>query len=230
VLDVSCGEGYGSALLAGVATSVLGVDIAAEAIAHAHDAYAERANLRFAQGSAAALPLADASVDVAVSFETIEHLPAADQPRMLAELARVLRPDGLLVLSAPNPVEYSQARNHRNPFHLHELSRDEPDAMLAGSFRRAVVSAAPLLRLGAVDEAPGRPASMPGRGCNRVAAARPDAVFSSSRRRDGGALPEGGRRCRCFPGCGRVRAACASTRARPTCCVSTRCSRTRRGA
>lgn len=133
-LDVSCGEGYGSALLAGVAASVTGVDIAAEAVAHASGAYAGRANLRFVQGSAAALPLADASVDVAVSFETIEHLPAADQPRMLAELARVLDPGGLLVLSAPNPVEYSQARNHRNPFHLHEPSREELDAMLAAAF------------------------------------------------------------------------------------------------
>ncbi len=134
VLDVACGEGYGSALLAGVAASVVGVDIAESAVAHARVAYAQRANLRFEHGSAAAMPIADGTVDVVVSFETIEHLPQADQPRMAAEVARVLAPDGILILSAPNPVEYSQARNYVNPFHLHEPTRAELDALLAGAF------------------------------------------------------------------------------------------------
>ena len=134
VLDVSCGEGYGSALLAGVAAHVTGVDVAPEAVAHACAAYGGRANLRFVRASAAALPLADASVDVAVSFETIEHLPRVLQPRMLAELARVLTPTGVLVLSAPDPVEYSQARGYRNPHHLHEPPREELDALLAAHF------------------------------------------------------------------------------------------------
>jgi len=97
VLDVACGEGYGSALLAGVAGSVTGIDIDAAAVAHARQRYAALANVSFAEGSAATLPLPDASVDVVVSFETIEHLPRADQPRMLAEIARVLTEDGVLV-------------------------------------------------------------------------------------------------------------------------------------
>ena len=134
VLDVACGEGYGSALLSEVAAQVTGVDIAEGAVAHARTSYATHRNLRFEHGSATALPLADASVDAVVSFETIEHLPGADQPRMLAEIARVLTADGILVLSAPNPVEYSQARNYRNPFHLHEPTRDELEALLAPMF------------------------------------------------------------------------------------------------
>jgi SAM-dependent methyltransferase len=134
VLDVACGEGYGSALLAGVASSVTGVDIDATAIAHAHASYAALANVRFEEGSAASLPLPDASVDAVVSFETIEHLPRADQPRMLAEISRVLTQDGMLLLSAPNPVEYSSARNYRNPFHLHEPDRAELGALLEHAF------------------------------------------------------------------------------------------------
>jgi SAM-dependent methyltransferase len=134
VLDVACGEGYGSALLAGFAVDVVGVDIDADAIAHARGQYGSLANLRFAQGFATALPLPDASVDAVVSFETIEHLPAADQPRMLAEIARVLTPNGMLLLSAPNPVEYSQARDYRNPFHMHEPDRAELEALLDVSF------------------------------------------------------------------------------------------------
>mgnify|MGYP001474839898 CR=1 FL=1 len=134
VLDVACGEGYGSALLAAGAAEVVGVDIAEEAVAHARATYAAMTNLRYEAGSAAALPLADASVEAVVSFETIEHLAREDQPRMVAEIARVLAPDGILVISAPNPVEYSQARHYRNPFHSHEPPRDELRELLAWHF------------------------------------------------------------------------------------------------
>jgi len=133
-LDVACGEGYGSALLASVAASVVGVDVAGDVVAHASERYRDRHNLRFEVGSAAKLPLADASVDAVVSFETIEHLTRDDQPRMIAEIARVLTADGVLVLSAPNPVEYSRKRAYHNPFHLHEPAREEIDAMLAHWF------------------------------------------------------------------------------------------------
>ena len=134
VLDVACGEGYGSALLAEAARAVTGMDIDAGAVVHATARYAAIANVRFEVGSAAALPLPDASVDAVVSFETIEHLPRAEQPRMLAEMARVLTGDGVLVMSAPNPVEYSTARDYRNPFHQHEPDRAELDALLGSAF------------------------------------------------------------------------------------------------
>ena len=74
VLDVASGEGYGSAMLAGRARSVRGVDISQDAVGHARERYAGVANLQYLQGSAAAIPLPDDSVDVVVSFETIEHL------------------------------------------------------------------------------------------------------------------------------------------------------------
>ena len=134
VLDVACGEGYGSALLARTARVVTGIDIAAEAIAHAREHYRDRGNVEFLQGSATSLALPDASVDLVVSFETLEHLPRTDQPRMLAEFARVLADDGLLLLSAPNPVEYSIARNYCNPYHLYEPTREELEAQLAPLF------------------------------------------------------------------------------------------------
>jgi ubiquinone/menaquinone biosynthesis C-methylase UbiE len=133
-LDVACGEGYGSALLASAAASVVGVDVAPDVIAHASGRYRDRANLRFEVGSAAKLSLADGSVQAVVSFETIEHLPREEQPRMIAEIARVLTQDGVLILSAPNPVEYSQKRGYRNPFHLHEPTRGEIDGLLAQWF------------------------------------------------------------------------------------------------
>ena len=123
VLDAACGEGYGAALLGEVAASVVGVDIDADAIAQASSRYALPGRVSFVEGSCTSLAFPDASFDLVVSFETIEHLTSADQPRMLDEFARVLKRDGLLVVSSPNKRLYSDARNYVNEFHLHELYR-----------------------------------------------------------------------------------------------------------
>jgi SAM-dependent methyltransferase len=132
VLDVACGEGYGTALLAQVAARATGIDLSQEAIAHARRAYAGMPNLQFARASCTGLPLADGSVDLAVSFETIEHIEA--QARFLDELARVLKPGGLLLLSCPNKVEYSDKRDHVNAFHVRELYREELAELVAARF------------------------------------------------------------------------------------------------
>lgn len=132
VLDAACGEGYGSALLAPVATSVTGIDLDVATIEHARTRYRDVANLEFRQGSVTALDLDDASIDVIVSFETIEHLTA--QEDMLAEFGRVLAPDGLLVISSPDRDNYNAGEAEPNPFHLRELSRVEFEALLRARF------------------------------------------------------------------------------------------------
>ena len=132
VLDIACGEGYGSAMLARRARSVKGVDIASDAVAHASATYQDIHGLEFMQGNAAEIPLGDNSVDVVVSFETIEH---HDRHReMLSEIRRVLRPDGLLVISSPNRVVYSELAGHHNEFHVKELDFAEFDAVLQEQF------------------------------------------------------------------------------------------------
>ena len=146
VLDAACGEGYGTALLAEVAAEAIGVDIDAPTVARARAAYADRPRVRFETGAVTALPLGDGTVDLVVSFETIEHLPASDQPAMLAEFARVLAPGGVLVLSSPNRRRYSDERSYANPFHLHELYRDELARLLDAGFpARLWLHQAPLL-------------------------------------------------------------------------------------
>jgi SAM-dependent methyltransferase len=135
VLDVACGEGYGSALLAHHAAHVTGVDVSAVAIEHATSAYADLANARFVCADCTRMPLADASIDVAVSFETIEHIAA--QEAFLAELARVLKPDGILVLSCPNKLEYSDRRGFANAFHVKELYREELARLVGVNFPEA---------------------------------------------------------------------------------------------
>lgn len=134
VLDLACGEGYGSALLAARAADVIGIDISQEAVEHARRTYGSLPKLSFAQGDATALPLSDSSVDVVVSFETIEHHAQHDE--MMREFARVLRLDGILVLSSPNKAVYSDEAGFVNDFHVKELYFDELDALTRRHFRR----------------------------------------------------------------------------------------------
>jgi len=134
VLDAACGEGYGTAYLSDIAAAVVGLDLDGATIVHASARYASCPRARFVQSSCTTLPFADACFDVVVSFETVEHLEAADQVRMLAEFARVLTPSGLLVISSPNKRLYSDARGYVNEFHRHELYRDGFADLLAAHF------------------------------------------------------------------------------------------------
>jgi GT2 family glycosyltransferase/ubiquinone/menaquinone biosynthesis C-methylase UbiE/glycosyltransferase involved in cell wall biosynthesis len=131
VADVACGEGYGSAMLAATAAHVVGVDLSHETIRHASARYRAAGNVHFAVGRAEQLPLATASIDVVVSFETIEHL--SNQDACLDEFVRVLAPGGQLILSSPEASVYSHAMAV-NPFHVRELTRDELAALLERRF------------------------------------------------------------------------------------------------
>ena len=136
VLDIACGEGYGSAALAQTASSVVGVDIAEDAIAHATARYTAD-NLRFAQGSLTAIPAADAAFDLVVCFETLEHV--RDQELAIQEMRRVLRPEGLLIVSTPNRDAKDGALHEQNLYHSRELSEAEFRSMLAPSFAHVSV-------------------------------------------------------------------------------------------
>jgi SAM-dependent methyltransferase len=131
VLDIASGEGYGSNLLASVAESVKGVDISEEAVTHARRKYG-RPNLEYLRGSADAVPLPDASVETVISFETIEHHDR--HAEMLSEIKRVLRPGGVLVISSPDRLNYTDATGVSNPFHVRELYREEFHALLRAHF------------------------------------------------------------------------------------------------
>lgn len=131
VLDLACGEGYGSNLMAKDARSVTGVDISGKIIKHATKKY-KRSNLTFHQGNAIATGISDNSFDVVISFETIEHL--SEQEQMIAEIQRLLRPEGILVISSPNRAVYNQEISEENHFHVKELDFQEFDALLKPHF------------------------------------------------------------------------------------------------
>lgn len=131
VLDAASGEGYGASLLAGKAASVVGVDVSPEATAHATAKYASK-KLRFVTASVAQMPLPDASFDVIVSFETIEHM--TEHEAFMREIDRLLAPGGLLIISSPNRPEYSEKTGYRNEFHVKELDRNELRTLLGRHF------------------------------------------------------------------------------------------------
>lgn len=138
VLDIASGEGYGAALLAQVARFVVGVELNAASVAHAKKSYSHQ-NLHFLQGDARRFPLPAASIDVVVSFETLEHF--AEQETFLREVKRVLKPDGVLLISTPDRDVYSPADTPANPYHIRELTRGEFQALLGEAFSEVSIYA-----------------------------------------------------------------------------------------
>lgn len=126
VLEAGSGEGYGASMLARHATSVVCVDYDQSAVEHTRARYPE---LTVHQGNLIDLPLDDASVDMVVNFQVIEHL--WDQPLFIRECARVLRPGGRLLISTPNRITFSPGRDTPlNPFHTRELNAMELTELL----------------------------------------------------------------------------------------------------
>ncbi|OBJ34951.1 class I SAM-dependent methyltransferase [Mycobacterium colombiense] len=137
VLEAGCGEGYGADLIAGVARRVIAVDYDEAAVAHVRRRYPR---VDVMQANLAQLPLPDASVDIVVNFQVIEHL--WDQTQFVVECARVLRPSGLLLMSTPNRITFSPGRDTPiNPFHTRELNAAELTQLLIdGGFTDVSVS------------------------------------------------------------------------------------------
>lgn len=138
VLDIGCGTGYGTDVLRQTAASVIGLDYASGALDYARINYPTS---KWIRGSADALPFANNSFDLAVSFEVIEHL--LDHQALLREAARVVNPNGVFIVSTPNTVFYAEARQTSgpNPFHQHEFTLDEFRHALAAHFSNVAVLA-----------------------------------------------------------------------------------------
>lgn len=131
VVDIACGEGYGSKILSEKAQKVSGFDIDQEAINHAKISYTEP-NLFFSHGSVVKIPLEDASVDVVVSFETIEHVDYQSQKQFLREVLRVLKPSGLFIVSTPDKDVCGEGHNE---FHICEMNKKSFLKELGGYFK-----------------------------------------------------------------------------------------------
>lgn len=137
VLDAACGAGYGSLMLRDAgAASVTGIDIDAATIDRAKLDYS-RDGVTFVQGDVLRLPFPDGLFDAVVSFETIEHI--ADGAAWIREAARVLKDDGLFIVSTPNRAVTNASlyfeEQPANPHHMFEYRTSELVGELLQEFR-----------------------------------------------------------------------------------------------
>jgi O-antigen biosynthesis protein len=137
VLDLASGEGFGAAILAHSAESVTGIEIDQRTVDHSSLNYGSE-RISFTLGDAQDLSaFPDDSFGAVVAFEMIEHVP--DQQRVLSEVARVLAPDGLLMISTPDRRAYSDGETRANPFHVKELELGEFRTLLAEYFEHTAI-------------------------------------------------------------------------------------------
>jgi ubiquinone/menaquinone biosynthesis C-methylase UbiE len=134
VVDVGCGTGYGSAVLA-EKCEVVGLDNNLEAIEFAKKNYGDK--VKFLVSDANKLPLKGRQFDVAVSFEVIEHLK--EEKNYLTEINRVLKNNGIFILSTPNISVYGKKVKIKNKYHKHEYSYNELLILLQKYFRKVEV-------------------------------------------------------------------------------------------
>ena len=126
VLDAACGTGYGSKLISEIANTVLGIDVSKDTIQQNLIKFADSKNLEFKVMDVSKLEIQDNTIDVIVSFETIEHLKLEDIKLMLNEFHRVLKKNGILVISTPDVRSYSLNYFIKsNGYHLTEFTFDE---------------------------------------------------------------------------------------------------------
>jgi len=142
VIDIGSGTGYGAALLSEM-NWVVGIDLSREALRYARSNYPGPETI---QGSASSIPLADECADAITAFEVIEHLEEPD--KLVEECHRVLKRDGLLFVSSPNPahignmvrkallqVPIPKKVDLGNLYHLREFTYAEMQGILsAGGF------------------------------------------------------------------------------------------------
>ena len=137
VLDCGCGGGYGSAELRD-ARYVIGIDNSANAVRHASLTYGS-ARVHFVEAACESMPFSAESFDVVIAFEVIEHLER--WRGLLTEARRVLRQDGIFLISTPDKISYAESRGAAgpNPFHVHEFEHEEFVGALESVFPQVAI-------------------------------------------------------------------------------------------
>jgi len=131
VLDIASGEGYGSYFMSKYAKKIIGVDISSETVEHAKNKYSNE-NLEFIEGDVTEIPLDKNIFDVVVSFETLEHHDKHEE--MLSEVSRVLKKDGILIISTPDKINFNKTYDQDNEYHIKELEKEEFESLMKKFF------------------------------------------------------------------------------------------------
>lgn len=136
VLDLGCGNGYGSVILATRAAKVFGFDISLEAIDFAQTNY-KREKTHYLVGDSSELPFRNETFDRIIAFELIEHVE--DQRRFLKEVKRVLKKSAQFIVSTPNKKIYLDKTGTKNPYHKREFYLNEIEDLLRENFQHMAI-------------------------------------------------------------------------------------------
>jgi glycosyltransferase involved in cell wall biosynthesis/SAM-dependent methyltransferase/uncharacterized coiled-coil protein SlyX len=136
VLDFASGEGYGSYMLSKEAKLVTGVEIDEKTVKHASSSYISK-NLEFMQGSILKVPIeGEKMFDAIICFEAIEHVEEHEE--LMKEVKRLLKDDGVFIVSSPNKKAYTDDPDYHNPFHQKELYFDDFKNLLNNYFTNTI--------------------------------------------------------------------------------------------
>jgi ubiquinone/menaquinone biosynthesis C-methylase UbiE len=127
VIDVPCGTGWGTAMLAG-ARSIVGIDVSLEAVAYARKRFGRK--VMFVVGGMDRIPLGAAGCEVVLCLEGIEHVPEDVGAAFVSEAARVLAPGGEIIVTSPLP----DPQRAPNPYHVHEYTAEELARLMGSRF------------------------------------------------------------------------------------------------
>jgi len=134
VLDCGCGTGYSLPIVAANFPTghYVGIDMEKGAIDYARQRYK---NLHFAVMNGRCLAFSPSCFDVVLSFEVLEHLSKKQQEEYVREMHRVLKPDGMIILSTPNKEVFSLGyENSLNLYHIAERTLSELSKLLGETF------------------------------------------------------------------------------------------------
>ena len=137
VLEMGCGEGYGTSLLSAQVTEITGLDVDENAVNHAQNKYGS-SNCKFTWYDGRKIPFQDNSFDAVISFQVIEHVQ--DDKNFVAEIYRVLKNKGIFIVTTPNStLRLKPGQKPWNKFHLREYSPDHLKDLLKSQFPDATV-------------------------------------------------------------------------------------------
>jgi len=136
ILDLGCGEGYGTLLLSHHARSVVGIDVDESIINHARQKYRGKVEILAYDGKK--IPFEDETFDAVVSSQVIEHVE--DVVQFLFEAKRVLKIGGALFVSTPNRVyRLKPGQKPWNIYHKREYDSEVFKRILLNVFERVQV-------------------------------------------------------------------------------------------
>jgi glycosyltransferase involved in cell wall biosynthesis/2-polyprenyl-3-methyl-5-hydroxy-6-metoxy-1,4-benzoquinol methylase len=132
VLDLGCGSGYGAKFLARTAQQVIAADMDPFALQYGEETYPDPRIQRIHVSPEQNLPFETHHFDAIVSLEVVEHVPVEQMEAYFAEIGRLLKPDGVLIMSTPNKQIYI---HYPDPYHVSLMTLDEFRALLESRFR-----------------------------------------------------------------------------------------------